>query len=254
MNKIKFYEKLGATWFQKVVFKVEDLKFKFIDKFCPNIDKWYDKKCDRKVEKICAKLDDEEEKAKVRFDFNCRKMIFKRELAERRSVNYHIDINNISKFHEYLLWNKKVHKNGMIKNIFCISACACLIPFLSGGLLAAGITYLVYNLICLGVNFECVNLQNYNICRLDERKEVLDKVEKRRKNRDIENYAKVGEKVYDKMKSQVEIPTSKEVVSSLTTKEELEQLRKLALEIKRQRGKKQDDSLGDEQRVKKINN
>ena len=37
----KIYEILGATWFQKIVFKAEDLKFKFIDKFCPNIYDWY---------------------------------------------------------------------------------------------------------------------------------------------------------------------------------------------------------------------
>ena len=53
MEKEKLYEMLGAYWFQKVVFKVEDLKFKFRDRFCPNIDSWYCNYCDKKVKKRC---------------------------------------------------------------------------------------------------------------------------------------------------------------------------------------------------------
>ena len=39
-KKIALCEKLGATKFQKVVFKVEELKYKFIKKFLPNYTKW----------------------------------------------------------------------------------------------------------------------------------------------------------------------------------------------------------------------
>ena len=56
MDKEKLYRLLGASWFQKVVFKVEDLKFKFIDRFCPNIDNWYCNYCDKRVHKLCLKV------------------------------------------------------------------------------------------------------------------------------------------------------------------------------------------------------
>lgn len=63
--KKKIYEKLGAVWFQKVVFKVEDLKFKLIDKFFSNLGDWYCDKCDKKANKLCAKALDEEEKREL---------------------------------------------------------------------------------------------------------------------------------------------------------------------------------------------
>mgnify|MGYP003304601969 CR=1 FL=1 len=44
-----------------------------------------------------------------------------KELREKKNRNYHIEFNNASKFKDYLLWNKKVHKNGMIWNGIWIS-------------------------------------------------------------------------------------------------------------------------------------
>ncbi len=237
MNKEKLYEVLGASWFQKVVFKVEDLKFKFIDKFCPSIDSWYCNYCDKKVKKLCLKLENEEEKEKIRLKYNFKKMVFKKELREKKNRNYHIDFNNASKFKDYLLWNKKVHKNGMIWNGIWISLCS-LALFFTGGI-GSVLTYiwLGYNIVALGVNFECVNLQNYNLCRYEKREDTLVKIERRSRDRDVKNFAKVGEKIYNKLCGRIEIPKSSEVVSSITDKEELEQLRKLALEVKEQRQK-----------------
>lgn len=97
-KKKKLYERLGALWFQKVVFKVEDLKFKFIDKFCPNIDKWYSKQCDKKVNKLCSKNISIEEKNKIKYEYNLRKLRFKREIVEKKNRNYHFDMNNASSF------------------------------------------------------------------------------------------------------------------------------------------------------------
>ena len=63
----------------------------------------------------------------------------------------------------------------------------------------------------------------------------MKKIERRSKSRDVKNFAKVGEKIYNNLCNRVEIPKSSEVVSTITDKEELEQLRKLALEVKEQR-------------------
>ena len=235
MDKEKLYRLLGASWFQKVVLKVEDLKFKFIDRFCPNIDKWYCNYCDKRVHKLCLKVDSKEEQERIRLNYNFKKMSFKKELRDKKNRNYHIDFNNASKFKDYLLWNKKVHRDGMIWNGIWISLCSLVLFFTSGIASVLTSIWLGYNILALGVNFECVNLQNYNILRFEEKEEVLKKMERRSKNRDVKNFAKVGERIYNKLCNRVEIPRSSDVVSDITDKEELEQLRRLALEVKEQR-------------------
>ena len=235
MDRKKICEKLGANQFQKIVFKVEDIKFKAIDKFFPNIDTWYSKRCDRRANKLCLRAKNEEEKKAIRLKYNYKKMLFKREVVEKQNRNYHMTLNNASDFHRYLEWNRKVHRNGMIKNIICMAGSG-LLMMMSGGLISAlALGYLVYNTICLGVNFECVNLQNYNLCRLEEKREILQRIEERQKEKDIERYSKVGKTIYDKLEANVVIPKSDEVVSAIENIDELLQLRSLALEIKAKR-------------------
>ena len=237
MNKKKLYEKCGAIWFQKIVFKVERLKFKMIDKLCPNIGNWYDKQCDKKANKLCNKTDDEIEKNNIRLKYNYKKMFFKRELAEKKNRNYHMNTNNANSFRKYLNWNKKMHCRGMIKNGISIVGSALVLGLTSGFSSSLAALYLTYNLICLGVNFECVNLQNYNIYRFDEKREILEKIEKRQKESDAKKYHKVGETIYKKLEGKVELPKQEEVISSITNIDELMQLRSLAIEIKNQRTK-----------------
>lgn len=233
-KKLKMYEKFGALWFQKVVFKVEDLKFKLIDKFCPNIDEWYSSRCDKKVNELCLKVKTEEERNAIRFEYNCKKMRFKREIIEKKNRNYHMDFNNSSTFYNYLLWNKKVHMNGIVTNVVSLGLAGVLLPLASGFWFGAGCCFIAYNILSLGVNFECVNLQNYNICRFNERRDTLAKLEQRRKDSDARKYALCGEKIYKKLEESVETPKTSEVVSSMSSLEELQQLRALALEIQRQ--------------------
>ena len=235
MDKKKTYEKLGAVWFQKVVFKVEDIKFKLIDRVCPNIGNWYSNRCDKVANKLCSKSKDEKEKEQIRFKYNCKKMFFKRELVEKKNRNYHMTLSNANGFYRYLAWNKKIHMNGIIKNVICITGSLMAMGITSGVLSSVALGYLIYNAICLGVNFECVNLQNYNMERFNEKKELLQKLEQRQKNSDAKNYSKVGETIYNKLKESVEMPKQEEVISSISSLDELRQLRSLALEVKRQR-------------------
>lgn len=234
-SKKALYEKLGALKFQKVVFYVEKLKFKAIDKFFPNADILFSNYCDKKVKKLCNKNISKEEKNNIIFNYNCKKMAFKRELIEKKNRNYHFNSSNASSFYKYLLWNKNVHKNGMIRDLIGILL-SSLVLFISSGVLSTlVIIILIYSMISFGIDFQCVNLQNYNICRFEEKRELLSRLEDRKRNSDIKNYSNVSEKVYEKLKTNVERPKSSDIVRSLTTKEELEELRKLLLEIKNQR-------------------
>lgn len=234
MDKKIVYEKLGAVWFQKVVFKVEELKFKFIDRFFPNIGLWYNKKCDSKASKLIAKTDDLDKQKDIMFKYNYKKMAFNRELVEKKNRNYHMTLNNASSFYKYLEHNKKVHVNGMKFNAGVILTSLVAIPHLSGVLFGVVCSTLVYNILALGINFQCVNLQNYNMCRLDEKKEMLEKIEQRKKASDAKNYGIAGATIYKKLESSVTLPKKEEIVKEMSSLEELQQLRKLALEIKRQ--------------------
>lgn len=234
-RKKRLCEKLGALKFKKVVFYVEKLKFKVIEKCFPSIDVWFSNYCDKKVVKLCSKNISEEEKNNIRFNYNCKKMAFKKELIEKKNRNYHFNSNNASSFYKYLLWNKNVHKKGIIRDIIGILGSVFVICLSSGILNVISVIVLIYSLFSLGINFQCVNLQNYNICRFEEKKELLSKIEERKRKSDIKNYSNVSTKVYEKLKISVERPKSSEIVKSLTTKEQLEELRKLALEIKKQR-------------------
>lgn len=234
-RKKKLYEKLGALKFQKVVFFAEKLKFKIIDKFFPNITLRFNNHCDKKVEKLCKKNISEEEKNNIRFKYNCTKMTFKREILEKKNRNYHFNSSNAGSFYKYLLWNKNIHKKGMIRDVVLILLSILGICTLSGVLNVLSIIILICSSIFLGIDFECVNLQNYNLCRFKEKKELLNKIEERKRKNDLKNYSNVSNKVYEKLNSSIMIPTSSEVVKTLNTKEELEELRKLLLEIKQQR-------------------
>lgn len=235
MDKKKLYEVLGAVWFQKVVFKVEDLKFKFIDNFCPNIGSWYNNRCDIKASKLVAKTNDIEKQKDIMFKYNYKKMAFNREIIEKKNRNYHMTLNNASSFYKYLEHNRKVHMNGIKFNIGMIASSLLMFPYISGALAwVVGVAF-AYNVFALGVNFQCVNLQNYNMYRFNEKKDVLEKIEKRKKESDAKNYAAVGEAIYKKLESSVSLPKKEEIVKEMTSLEELQELRRLALEVKRQR-------------------
>lgn len=235
MNKKKIYEKLGASWFQDVVFNVEKLKFAFIDRFCPNIGTLVDKYCNYNMQKKLKKCNDEEQRNAIIFDYNCRKLSFKREMVEKKNKNYHIDYNNASDFYKYLVWNKNVHMKGLFKDIICVSMCLALFNFLNGFWLGVSWFCFIYNIISLGVDFQCVNLQNYNMCRFKEKESVLTKLEMRKRKKDIEKYSNVSVKVYDKLSKEINLPDDRELVNSLDSLQELSELRNLVLEIKRKR-------------------
>lgn len=235
VDKKKLYERLGALKFQKIVFIVEKLKFKIIDKFCPNIYIKYNNWCDKKVKKLCSKNISDEEKKQIIFEYNCSKMSFKKELVEKKNINYHINNNNATKFYKYLEWNKRIHKKSMIGDIVYIILSIIGMLLFNNILFVIASISLVTFFISLVIDFECINLQNYNICRLEEKKHVLKKIEERSNKKDLEKYQEISKDIYEELTTSIEMPKSETIVSKLTTREQIEQLRNLALEIKKQR-------------------
>ena len=116
-KKIKTCELLGAKQFQKVVFLVEKIKYKIIEKFFPNVEDWYNKRCENRKEFLLKKCKTEEEKEKINDFFKMEKMKFKKELIYKENRNYHVDCNNPNKIKEYLNINKNIHKKSLISNL-----------------------------------------------------------------------------------------------------------------------------------------
>ena len=221
-------KKLGAEKFQKVVFKVENIKYKLLKKMWPNFIVYFDKRCDKQKQRQLKKAKTEEERKKIIEDCRNRKMAARKELNREQNINYHMDMNKPMEMLYYLDWNKNIHKRGVIQNSILIPL---LIVAASFGYTIA-IPFLVEELFSLFVNFQCINIQNYNISRIKLREEQLTKIAERRQQSNIKKYGEAA-KVIDKAMSQTEeIPSFKQIIENAKTPEELQQLRELVLKTR----------------------
>ena len=95
-KRINRCEKLGAEWFQEIVFKLEKLKFKVLKKYFPNCTKKYDKHCDKKCQKELKKAKSEEERKLIIFHYRELKMLFRKEINTEQkfdfSIHFHLDL------------------------------------------------------------------------------------------------------------------------------------------------------------------
>ena len=173
-KKMEICKKLGAVQFKKIVFIVEKIKFKALKKLVPNYLKYFDKHVDKLTKKRLKEAKTEEEKQIIIYKSKIDKMQERREFYQEENRNYHIRKENPTQIIKYLELNKKIHKNGLVGNaIFGLLT----IPGLIFGSKLAPI-FLVFEIIEAIINFECINLQNYNIYRLTK---VKDKIEKKEK-------------------------------------------------------------------------
>ena len=224
-KKIELCEKLGANKFQKVVFKVEELKYKVIKTVFPRYIEWYDKLCDRKKKKELKKAKTKEEQKKIIDHYRMQKMIMRKEFHREQNRNYHMDPNKPTEILHYLNWNKDIHMKGIIKNAIAIPALAITAAF--GIWPTVVLPFLALEVGSLFVNFQCVNIQNCNIYRFKQREETMKKLEERRNKRNIEQYSEAGSLVTRTMEKTEEIPSLSQIIDSIQTKEELEQFRRL---------------------------
>lgn len=229
-KKIKICKKLGAEKFQKVVFKVEEIKYKTIKKICPNFIKYYDKLSEYNRKISLKKAKDEETRQKINDYYLKEKLLTRKEFYKEENRNYHMDPNKPLEILFYLEENKNIHKRGLIINGITIPVLTCGSVLLTPWL----VLLLIYELGEAFINFQCVNIQNYNIYRIKDNEEGLKKLYKKRVDSNIKKYgeaSKVIEKVLDEKK---DIPLQEEIVNNISNIEQLEQLKQLVeQEIKR---------------------
>lgn len=220
-KKLKRYERLGAVKFQKVVFAVENLKFKVLKKCFPNFITYFDKYMDWKQRKLLKTVKTEEEKKNIKDNVKLAKMAMRKEWHEEKNRNYHIDMKRPGEITKFLQWNKDVHKRGLLKD-------AVLIPFCIAGTIAqipGAAILLGWEVLNAAINFECINIQNYNLCRLEEIQPVLIKRQERRMEKDIEEFGGAAEVIHKTIEESESLPTFDQIIENIQTKEQLEQMR-----------------------------
>lgn len=220
-RKLKLYERLGALRFQKVVLKVEEIKFKVIKKFFPNIIPKFDKYCDWRQKRAIKRAKSEEEIKRIRNHTKLAKMAMRKELNEEKNRNYHLDPKKPTELLGYLHWNKDVHKRGLIKD-------AVLIPILIAGVvfnIPGAAVLLVIELLSAAVNFECINIQNYNICKLERLQPILERREQQAVQKNIEQYGKAAEVIHKSIEQSESLPTFDEIIDNIDNVEQLRQMR-----------------------------
>lgn len=230
-SKKDLYRFLGAEKFQKVVFGVEKLKYKIIEKFFPNIKETHEKISNKRFQKR-LKNEPIEIQQYLLAEYQNQKLAFRKEIVYKQNRNYHYNLNYPTRFVKYLEWNKNIHIKGMKKDVVMLTGTIGLTFFLGNPIPLLSVLLILTNAIHLLIDFECVNLQNYNLERF-QRKETYKLLEKVEEKKKIENLEKLGESikpVVNAITSQIELPTVHQVVSDISTIEQTRKLLKYAKE------------------------
>lgn len=230
-KKMKLHKKLGAIRFQKVVFEVERMKYKTIKTICPNVIRYYDKYCDFQKKIAIKHATSEEQIKKIQKNTKFNKLAIRKEFNQEKNRNYHMRYKKPTEIIKYLEWNKKVHQRGLIKDaVVGIAIVGGSIVFTPWLLPLLGVT-----LASAAVNFECINIQDFNLCRYKIIEDRLKQQEEQRQKEIQDNYQAAGEMVYEKLESKDQIPTTKEVLDSRKNDEQAREWKEFLLKEIRER-------------------
>ncbi len=266
-KKIELCKKLGADKFQKVVFKAEELKFKFIRKFIPryieHMDKLYDwigkkelessKKSLKRYKRIkedtiqrLSRTTSEEKKARIKKRANRKLKRIKQRIIPAEVIKKNVQSNKILMRKEYYLSQNRNYHMDLDRPTEMLSYLeynkrvhmnglkrnAVFLPIFTGLSIAFPIVtpLAAYELASTFINFQCVNIQNCNIYRYKKREEKFKKVEERRTQTNVRDYGNVSTIVSEKLKEKEdELPTIDEIIESVRNNPEARaELRKMA--------------------------
>ena len=224
-KKIRFHEKLGAAKFQKIVFIVEKYKFKLIKSCFPNFIKYYDKYCDYNLEKSLKYAKSDAEIEKLKRDTKFAKMAMRKELNQEKNRNYHMDDERPTEIYTYLLWNKAVHVSDLKRNLI-------LTPiFIVGTIFGVpgAMFFLIIEAANMIINLECINIQDWNINKFKRSEEAIIRKEQKRTKHNIDSYEEVASIIDKKISEDDKLPSFAEIIDSITTQEQLEQMKSMLL-------------------------
>ena len=122
---------------------------------------------------------------------------------------------------QFLEWNKGVHKRGLITN-------GILVPVAIAGIvlhIPGAIALLVYELLSAAVNFECVNIQNYNLCRMKRVQPYLQKREEKQVQQNIKEFGEAAAVIHKSIEESETLPSFDEILNNINNPEQLRQMR-----------------------------
>ncbi len=219
-KKIKLCEKFGALKFQKIVLLVEKIKFRFLKKVFPNFLNYYDRICDKKRDRALKEVHSNITKKQIIEHYNMQKILSRKEFYHEKSRNYHIDENRPIEFLKYLNWNKQIHEMGIKRDLIFLP----VYTFLSI-INPIFVALVIYDLFCMFINFECINIQNYNIYRIKEQEEKIYRIQNIKAKVNIKKYGEGSEIIVKTIRENNNIPTSDDVIENVQTIEELNQIK-----------------------------
>ena len=185
------------------------------------------------VAKKIKKCQTDQEKKALLENSRYQKLLFRKEMNHRKNRNYHYHPGYSQELIPYLEWNKRIHQKELKKNIGIIALCLPIILFStpSGILFPLCIGLSIVETISAVINFECINLQDYNLTRIKQN-EKLKRIEEKIVNRDLHQYSPATKVIASSLEKSTDIPSVQSLKQEITTKEELENLKQLLLYLK----------------------
>ncbi len=99
--------------------------------------------------------------------------------------------------------------------------------------------FTIYEIVSLIINLECINLQNYNINRINSSIDRLRQLQYRQQKKDQAKYFQVARTLTNLLEQNKKIPTREEIVNSINSEEELASLQEyVGNEIAKRRTKR----------------
>lgn len=228
---INFYDKISSFTEKRKELKQEKMAKvrNKIQLYNPKLINFYDKYL--KLEKPLDGLSKEEQIKMIKESSKFSKMYFRKEFYQEKNINYHIDAKRPTDIYGYLEWNKKIHVRGLIKDFIAL-------PILSVGTILGfpfALPLLIFEVFSTAINFECVNIQNYSMCRYKITEKLLKEQENKHVKDMIDNHNEASKLIYNSISRQDELPSFSEIIDNATDINQIRQLRDLLKKTQEER-------------------
>ena len=233
------YIKLGAKKFQKFVLSLESKKYAFIKKIFPNIISKYDKFFDFRKKYELKRAKTEEERKRIIKKYQQAKMMIRIQYNNNQNANYHMSGLRPTQMYHYAKWNKAIHERSMKKDIIVTLGALGLSAVTPLSLILVPI-----ELASMFIDFECINLQNYTISRMEEKKSTIEKIESRAVTKEVKEHGEAAKVISKTIEQSEDLPEPDKLIENITSIEQLEQIKEMLLRTKRTREAAKQKAMG----------
>ncbi len=229
----ELYKKRGALKFKDFVLKLEEKKYRIIKKLFPNIITRYDKLFDLRKKYELKRSKTEEERKQIIKKYQQAKMMVRIQYNNNENANYHISNLRPTQMYHYAQWNKRVHERGLKKDI-AVSLAAIGLSVLN----PLTLVIVPFEIASLAIDYQCINLQKYNISRMEEKQETIKRMEAKRVTREVKSHGEAAKVISKTLDSTENLPEPKDVIENITSIEQLHQIKDMLLREKQKRENK----------------